>query len=89
LFYLGIKGLEKDVLYCFDNAKYLHQKLLKAGIQAERNELSTTVVLERPNEDFVQRWQLACEGDIAHVVVMPNITPAVIDTFVDELVSGC
>ena len=62
---------------------------MKAGIKAERNELSTTVVLERPNEDFVQRWQLACEGDIAHVVVMPNITPPVIDAFVDELASGC
>ena len=84
----GIKGLEKDVLLCFDNAKYLYQKLIQAGIHAERNDLSTTVVLERPNEEFVQRWQLACEGDIAHVVVMPNITPTVIDRFVDELVNG-
>ena len=66
----------------------MHQKLIQAGVDAERNDLSTTVVLERPNEDFVQRWQLACEGDIAHVVVMPNITPPVIDTFVDELVNG-
>lgn len=66
----------------------MHQKLVQAGVDAERNDLSTTVVLERPNEDFVQRWQLACEGDIAHVVVMPNITPPVIDTFVDELVNG-
>ena len=89
MFYLGIKGLERDVLLCFDNAKYLHQRLVKAGIKAERNDLSTTVVLERPNDDFVQRWQLACEGDIAHVVVMPNITPPVIDAFVDELASGC
>ena len=87
--YIGIKGLERDVLFCFDNAKYLHQKLVQAGVDAERNDLSTTVVLERPNEDFVQRWQLACEGDIAHVVVMPNITPPVIDAFVDELASGC
>eukprot|EP00943_MAST-04B_sp_MAST-4B-sp1_P007538 g7538.t1 len=84
----GIKGLEKDVLYCFDNAKYLYQKLTQAGVHAERNDLSTTVVLQRPNEDFVQRWQLACEGDIAHVVVMPNITPTVIDRFVDELING-
>lgn len=83
----GIKGLEKDVLLCFDNAKYLYQKLIQAGIHAERNDLSTTVVLERPNEEFVQRRQLACEGDIAHVVVMPNITRIIIDRFVDELVN--
>jgi hypothetical protein len=28
---------------------------------------------------------LACEEDIAHVVVMPNVTRSKIDTFVDEL----
>ena len=33
------------------------------------NELSSTVVFERPREEaFVRKWQLACEGDIAHVV---------------------
>lgn len=32
-----------------------------------------------------RRWQLACEGDIAHVVVMPNITIRKLETFVQEL----
>ena len=31
------------------------------------------------------RWQLACEEDIAHVVVMPNVTPRKVDIFVAEL----
>ena len=44
------------------------------------------MVLERPVEDgFIKRWQLACEEDIAHVVVMPNVTPHKIDLFVQEL----
>ena len=34
---------------------------------------------------FIQRWQLACEEDIAHVVVMPNVTIYKIDKFVEEL----
>jgi len=43
-------------------------------------------VLERPADDnFVKKWQLACEEDIAHVVVMPNITRSKIDKFVEEL----
>ena len=47
------------------------------------------MVLERPaHEPFVQKWQLACEGDIAHVVVMPNVTPAKVDTFVAELAAS-
>ena len=51
--------------------------------------MSSTVVLERPTDDsFVKRWQLACEEDIAHVVVMPNVTRNKIDLFVEELVKS-
>ncbi len=47
------------------------------------NELSNTVVFERPKEEaFVRKWQLACEGDIAHVVVMPNIDIDKLEEFV-------
>jgi histidine decarboxylase len=43
------------------------------------NELSNTVVFERPaDEEFVRKWQLACEGPIAHAVVMPNVTPDIL-----------
>ena len=57
-----------------------------AGVKTMLNELSSTVVFERPREEaFVRKWQLACEGDIAHVVVMPNITIRKLETFVQEL----
>jgi hypothetical protein len=47
------------------------------------------VVFERPREEaFVRKWQLACEGDIAHVVVMPNITLDILRSFVEELISS-
>lgn len=69
-----------------DTAKYLRDKLKEAGVACRLNELSSTVVLERPRDDkFIKRWQLACEEDIAHVVVMPNVTTSKIDTFVEEL----
>jgi len=63
--------------------------LSHAGISCRLNDLSSTVVLERPIEDaFIKRWQLACEEDIAHVVVMPNITRQKIDKFVEELLKS-
>ena len=44
---------------------------------------------ERPKEEsLVKRWQLACEDDIAHVVVMPNITREKIDVFIHEFVES-
>ena len=69
-----------------DTARYLRDKLTEAGFLCRLNTLSSTVVLERPaDENFVKRWQLACEVDIAHVVVMPNVTHEKIDLFVAEL----
>lgn len=53
------------------------------------NELSNTVVFERPLEEpFVRKWQLACEGTIAHVVVMPNITISKLEDFVQDYVQS-
>lgn len=61
----------------------------RAGITVMLNELSSTVVFERPlDEVFVRKWQLACEGDIAHVVVMPNITLTKLETFMRELIES-
>ena len=72
-----------------DTAKYLRDKLTAAGISCRLNNLSSTVVLERPMDDnFIKRWQLACEEDIAHVVVMPNVTMKKIDKFVEELTAS-
>ena len=73
--------------HCMETACYLRDQITEvAGMSCRLNDLSSTVVLERPmDDDFVKRWQLACEEDIAHVVVMPNVTRQKIDHFVKEL----
>jgi hypothetical protein len=44
------------------------------------------VVFERPRDEaFVRKWQLACQGDVAHVVVMPNVGVDKITSFVEDL----
>jgi histidine decarboxylase len=84
----GLAGIQRDVVHCMETARYLRDKLIQdAGIKSALNELSSTVVLERPTDPaFIQRWQLACSDDIAHVVVMPNVTRYKIDRFVSELI---
>ncbi|KAI8014445.1 Serine decarboxylase [Camellia lanceoleosa] len=83
----GYKGFQKEVQKCLRNAHYLKDRLREAGISAMLNELSSTVVFERPlDEEFVRRWQLACEGNMAHVIVMPNVTIEKLDEFLNELV---
>ncbi|KAK1683046.1 hypothetical protein QYE76_043894 [Lolium multiflorum] len=83
----GYRGFQKEVQKCLRNAHYLKGRLKDAGISVMLNELSSTVVFERPkDEEFVRRWQLACEGNISHVVVMPSVTISKLDSFLNELV---
>ncbi|CAL0306116.1 unnamed protein product [Lupinus luteus] len=83
----GYRGFQKEVQKCLRNAHYFKGCLVDAGIGAMLNELSSTVVFERPHdEEFIRKWQLACQGNIAHVVVMPNVTIKKLDNFLNELV---
>ena len=49
---------------------------------------STTVVFEKPAEPIVRKWQLACVGNIAHVVVMPSVDTAKLDEFFADYVQS-
>lgn len=71
------------------NALLLKSLLEKARIPVMLNALSNTVVFERPRDPaFVRKWQLACEGNVAHVVVMPNIGVDKLEAFVMELMES-
>lgn len=84
----GFKGIKMDVEKCIANAHYLKQKLIENGIEENTillNKWSNTVVFKTPIcQEFIKKWQLACSGDICHVVVMPNITKEILDIFVNQ-----
>ena len=81
----GYDGIKQDVFFSIENAKYLNSQLNKNRISSFINNNSNTVIFEKPNNiDFIKKWQLACEEDITHIIVMPNITKKKIDIFVNE-----
>ena len=86
---LSIKGfdqLKNDVETCISNAQFLIDLMKAKGIRCSLNEFSNIVVFERPQDtSIITKWQLACEGDNAHVVVMPNISKEKLQQFVMEL----
>lgn len=80
----GMLGVCEEAKKCVESAKYMCELCTANGISATINAYSCTVVLPRPSETFVQRWQLACDDTICHVVVMPNVTTEKIDRFITE-----
>ena len=81
----GIDGFKKDTNDTIDNAKYLETELQKRNISSFRNILSSTIYFEKPNKEFILKWQLASIEDIAHVVIMPSISKEKINLFLKDI----
>lgn len=83
----GLKNgkFEKLVKNCITMAGYAIKKFHDFGIQAWRNKNSIIVVFPRPLEKTVRKWQLAVEGEIAHLITLPHVSKKMIDLFVSQV----
>lgn len=55
------------------------------GVEAWRNPFAITVVIPRPPDPILAKWQIAVHEDCAHVIVMPHITKEKIDELVEDI----
>lgn len=81
----GHEGYRRDGKVCAERAQRLTKELCAVGVPAYCNPHSLTVVFSQPAEHIVKTYQLACYKGEAHVVVMPNVTTALLDRFTDEI----
>lgn len=82
---LGIEGLKERYNHSLEVATYCEKRLNDIGIKAWRNPNAITVVLPKTSNQIKDKWQLATEGDIAHVICMPNVSKKQIDLFINDL----
>jgi histidine decarboxylase len=82
---LGMNGLRERAHAALDLAAYAERRLRAAGIAAWRNPSALTVVFPRVDVLVREKWQLATQGEISHLIVMPGITKAQIDAFVEDV----
>jgi histidine decarboxylase len=80
----GLAGYRRDAASCLTKASELAASLRVRGVPVLLNEHSLTVVFPQPSEDIVKRYQLACYKGEAHVVVMPNVTSALLARFLAD-----
>jgi histidine decarboxylase len=81
---LGQEGLRETVHTCLELAEYAVRQLRNAGIPAWCHPNSITVVFPRPPAAVMERWIIAPMRDIGHLIVMPHVTRAIIDSFVAD-----
>ncbi len=80
----GHQGFARDAQTCTQRAQWLAGQLRRAGADVLCNPHSLTVVFDQPDDDLVQRYQLACQNGRARAVVMPNVTTALLRNFVAD-----
>jgi histidine decarboxylase len=79
--------MESLVKECIEMAGYAVKKFNDAGIKAWRNKNSMIVIFPRPSEKIIAKWQLAVEGEIAHLITLPHVPHKVIDLIVAQIVA--
>ena len=70
-----------------DTAEYAVKRFNEHGINAWRHRNSPTVVFDRPSQEVFDRWQIAPEGDVAHIITMPHVDFQTIDRLVEDCIS--
>lgn len=70
---------------CRANAEVLADKLCHMKWPYYLDTWSTTVVIQRPPAEVCRKYQLAVEGDKAHVICMPHVTWEVLREFLNDL----
>lgn len=80
----GHEGFRAIVARMLDTAEYAVGQFNERGIPAWRHRNSVTVVFPRPREEVFRKWQMAPEGEIAHIITMPHVTREMIDELVDD-----
>ena len=82
------EGLANIVRRSLELADYAIGKLASIGVEAWRNPDSITVVFPRPPAPLMEKWVIAPQGDIAHIITLPHVSREVIDAFVGDLATA-
>ena len=83
----GRKGFAKWVAGCLERAEYAIKCFHGIGLEAWRNSHAITVVIPKPPDPVLKKWQIAVHDGNGHIVVMPHITREKIDELITDIVT--
>jgi len=81
---LGVTGFRDIISQCQQVADYTIDAFTRHGVKAWRHKNSLTIVFPRTNDSVLKKWQIATQGQDAHLICMPHVTHQHIDQFLQE-----
>ncbi|MCP5120482.1 MAG: histidine decarboxylase, partial [bacterium] len=84
----GLEGFRREVEMCLAKAEYAVLRLREIGLDAWRNPHSMTVVFPRPPQRVLDQWQIAVQGDRAHIIMMQTIRQSQLDALLADIAAA-
>lgn len=81
----GFNGFKKVIRNSLRSAEYAVNKMNENGIQAWKNDHAITVVFPKPSKEVCEKWQMALQDGLAHILCMPQVTHELIDELVYDI----
>ena len=81
----GHAGFKAMIENCLEVTRYALRRFADISWEAHAENFSVTILIRRPSDAIVKKWQLAVEGESAHVVIMPNVTKENIDALIADI----
>jgi histidine decarboxylase len=82
---LGLSGFQNMIESCLEITDYAVSRLGEVSWEAHAEDFSIIILIKRPSDALIKKWQMAIQGDHAHLVIMPNITKRHIDSLIEDL----
>lgn len=81
----GKQGFARETKLCIENARFLYDNLININYPTKINDYSNIVLLKKPSQAIVDKWDLATEGEWAHVVVMQHVNRKSLTEFIHDI----
>jgi glutamate/tyrosine decarboxylase-like PLP-dependent enzyme len=82
---LGEHGMKKRARDATETAAWFMDRLLEKKYTSYLLHGSTTIVIRRPKDHIVKKYQLAVHGDHAHIVVMPGTSREILMSLLTDI----
>lgn len=82
---LGKEGLAQRVKDAILMTDYAESEMKARGIEVRRNKSAITLCFPAPGIEVIERWQLATNRGLSHIILVPGLSRSRLDEFISEV----
>ncbi len=82
---LGREGLAERVAEALRLTDYAVEQMTRLGIDVKRNPNAITLYFPAPRAEVVERWQLASNNGMSHIILVPGTAREMLDRFIKDI----